>query len=133
MDRLFEDSKPKRGASAQKTQNAREIFEALCVACDLDWGQFTKRERGKVNAVTKELAEVDATVIQIQQRAEVYKRVFPGATLTPCALSGNWAFLGTRLKGQTGSPASVCEAKGHVFEDYASYCTRCGRVPKPKE
>lgn len=116
-------------AKRNGTHPHRELFEALCLACELDWHDFTKRERGKVQKAAAELFEVGATVLQIQQRAAEYKRAFPGAAMTPCAISGQWTYLGTRLK-PNGSH-TVCDVSGHVFEAWASACTRCGRVAKP--
>lgn len=129
------DGKPTRGSPAKKPQIDRELFEALCVACDLDWKWFTKSERGKVNAACKELKEVGATPAQVKQRAEQYKREFRGAALTPTAISGQWAYLGAKMEASQPKGTSRqervarCLADGHQRADDASRCcSRCGVV-----
>lgn len=123
MDGLF-------GEKTERPKKRRhphaDIFEALCLACGLEWANFTRRERGKVQKAAAELFEVGATVLQIQQRAAEYKRAFPGAAMTPCAISGQWTYLGSRLKPSL----SLCDTRGHVFEDWATYCIQCGKVRK---
>lgn len=131
MDDLFGEIKPLRHRKPVDS----ELFEALCVACGLDWKGFTKSERGKVNAAAKELKEVGATPSQVFDRAAVYRRTFPGAALTPTAISGQWSYLGAKMEA-TKPPGlsrqeklALCIADGHCRPD-DSYrcCSRCSCV-----
>lgn len=112
------------------------LFEALCSACGIGGGaQIPTRERTKINVAVKDLREIGATPAEVLARAEVYKREFPRAALTPCALSGQWAFLGSKMPTQTTTRKSFkdlqeqCGLEGHTYADDATVvCGRCSRI-----
>ena len=78
------------------------LFEALAEVCGLDWARLTKTERGRLQAATKELRDVQATPEDIRGRAKQYAVVFKGAILTPQGLTGNWGLLAP--KDAVGKP-----------------------------
>lgn len=53
----------------------------------------TKSERGRRNKAIAELAAVGASGEDVRQACETFRRVWPGMTLTPTAISSNWSTL----------------------------------------
>lgn len=77
-----------------------EIFDAVVQVCQLEAASLTKASRGEVNAVVKQLREVDATPSQIKARAVKYRQRYPSSTLTPSALAKHWAGLAASNGGR---------------------------------
>lgn len=131
MDGLFGEKNER--AKRKSNHPHKELFEALCLACGLEWKDFTRRERGKVQKAAAELFEVGATPEQIRLRAGEYRRAFPGAVMTPCAISGQWSFLGSRMNGTVKAKEALserarrCREIGHTFaDDTTATCESCG-------
>jgi hypothetical protein len=79
-----------------------ELFEALVDVVGWNTSELTKAARGKINAALKELRAVGATPAEIRARAQRYRRMHSGATLTPNALAAWWAAL-----SQSAAPVAV--------------------------
>lgn len=99
------------------------LFEALAEVCGLNWAQLTKTERGRLQAATKELREVQATPDDVRVRAKQYAVVFKGAILTPQGLTGNWGLLapkdavGRPLTKRTPEEQARLEAQVRASEE----------------
>jgi hypothetical protein len=90
---------PLAAAPQKKTAPKKdELFEALAVACNIDWQQLTKTGRGQLNAATKELRDIGVTPDQVGAKADAYKKAYPDAALTPSALVKHWAGLAVNVK-----------------------------------
>jgi len=59
------------------------IFEELCNQCGIDWTKAPRGELGKVQKATKELKEVNATVENIKNVANWYKKNWNNIDITP--------------------------------------------------
>lgn len=70
-----------------------EVFEAVCVACRIDWTQLTDTARGPVNRAVRELKAVGATPEAIFDRAWTFEIRYPDITITPMALAKHWPAL----------------------------------------
>ena len=81
-----------------KPRKRDELFEALVEVCGKDLKNLPRTERGRLNAATKELRESNATPDEVRQRALMYHSKWPGADLTPQALTGNWSSLAVKPK-----------------------------------
>lgn len=77
----------------------KEVFEALARATGFTLDSLTRIERGRLNKAAKDLREVGATAEEIQRRAEIHRRVWPTASLTPLSLAANWTLLGQAETG----------------------------------
>lgn len=84
------------------------LFEAVCVACDIDWHKLTDSERGKVNAAVGQIRKAGGTPEDVPRHAEHYAQHFT-TSLTPNALAGNWA------KTANGPPARA-SPNGHAAD-----------------
>ena len=84
---------------AQQTHPRKrdEVFEALIDECGWNLDELTKSARGRVNKAAKELREVGASVEGIRARAEVHRRKWPDAELTPTSLAANYSHLGASV------------------------------------
>lgn len=69
------------------------IFEALADSCGIDWRHATASERGRLNRAAKEIREVGATPEEVLNRVANYKMHWPGATLSPQAITCNWSLI----------------------------------------
>lgn len=81
----------------EKSQPA--LFGAVAEACGWDLGQLTKSARGRVGRAVQELVPLEVTVAEVAARARRYRELYPGASLTPQALVGNWAGLAPPAPG----------------------------------
>lgn len=94
-------------------------FEALATVTGTDWTEG----RGELNAAIRSIraqwqgedAELPA---EIQERARLYRRVFPGAALTPNALAKHWLRVFEEMHRQT-------EQATNVSRPYEN-CVTCG-------
>ena len=69
------------------------VFEAIAEVCRMDLKFITTNERGQLNAARKQLRVLEATPEQVRTKAELYRKIFPHAILTPMALVNNWSKL----------------------------------------
>lgn len=90
-----------------------ELFEAIVEACGYDLGHLTATDRGRVNRAAKELRDLYRTDPTMTAELPAYVRGFalqypqhwPGADLTPQALTGNWAgFMANKLSEPARRP-----------------------------
>jgi hypothetical protein len=93
-------------------------FEALVEAT----GATIASERGALNAALRQIRESaselteDELALEIRHRADVYRKVFPNAALTPTALAKHWERM-------------PVEAPKPTYPDRApSECQTCGGV-----
>ena len=80
-------------ASAKRTRPRDELFEALADVEGADLSALTRSARGKLNAATKQLREVDATADDVRARAAIYRRKHPTWELTAPSLVKFWPSL----------------------------------------
>jgi hypothetical protein len=93
------DSKP---PTLRKPRAPDPVWDALVDACGLAGTSPTPGERGKWNKAAKELRQAEATPEEIHRRAQTYRRRYPQTTITPLALSNNWATLGVEPSESNG-------------------------------
>jgi hypothetical protein len=104
---LEPSSKP-IAAAPRESAKKDELFEAVAVACGIDWTTITASGRGPLNRAVKELKEIGVTADQVGGRAAAYKKQYPDAALTPMALTKHWASL---------APAKTAARKS-IWETY---------------
>lgn len=75
------------------TTRRDELFESVCSVTGHDPKQLTSSERGKINRALKDLRSVQATPSDVIARADVWRKRYPNATLTPTALAAHWSSL----------------------------------------
>ena len=116
-------------APQESSKKKDELFEAVAVACGIDWRTLTQSGRGPLNRAVKELRDIGVTADQVGGRAAAYKKQYPDAPLTPMALTKHWAALGPApSRRQATRPAcqycdqplddhdqQVCETFGRFF------------------
>lgn len=78
-------------APAPKPRKRNELFDAVMAACGLDYAETTKTAMSGYAKRVNELKDVGATPDEVHTRAAVYRRLYPGAALTPHALANQWA------------------------------------------
>lgn len=66
-----------------------ELFEAVCEACEYEFADLTKTERGRVNSAVKELRAVKAAAEDVRMFGALWP--YDGAPVTPQAIAGNWS------------------------------------------
>jgi hypothetical protein len=68
------------------------LFDAMTQAWlgHSDHHRLTKSERGRINQAITELDRIGATGDDIIERAQVYRRRMPSATISPQAIARNW-------------------------------------------
>ena len=95
-DKPKKSSLPKKEAHADRTENQQKhdrMVDALIGAMGWVREQITETEWGRTHAAAKELTDIGADPEQIAARAERYPEMFRGCSMTPKALSANWAAL----------------------------------------
>jgi hypothetical protein len=101
---------------AQRRRN--ELFDACVEACGWNYEEMTKRQRQACGVAVSELRCVGATGTEILRRAQVFKRVYPNATLTPNALANQWAAIakvpesGPQINNSTQAFLNVARKRG---------------------
>lgn len=90
-----------------------ELSHALLEVCGLLAADLTESARGALGGAVKDLRGVGATSDEVRRLADVYRRKWPSATLTPPALSKHWA----TLRGSTSRPARTVE----TLEQWAAF------------
>lgn len=90
------DGEPKSGSPGKRAL----IFEAIAVACEWDLTHLTATARKRANAAAKELADVEPGLIL--GFALQWREHYPGATITPQAITGNWTDY---MAGKLAEPA----------------------------
>lgn len=80
-------------ASPTKERKKDEIFEALVEVCGWDLQSLTSSARGRVNRACSELRHLPQVpdADEIKAFAVFWLMHYPGADLTPQAVTGNWA------------------------------------------
>ena len=74
-------------------------FEALALACGVDWTKLNAQSRGPMNAALKAIRESeprledDELALMIDFKAKAYRTVYAGLPITPTALAKHWASL----------------------------------------
>lgn len=99
--------------STSRAKERDELFDALVEVCEIDAERLTQSARGALNRATKELKEVSADVESVRRVAKAYRVKYPGASLTPVALSKHYPALATDQRRRDESRAvsgEVCEA-----------------------
>jgi len=80
-------------ATASRERPRDVLFETVADVCGYNLKALTKTARGRLNAAVKELRDIQADPDQIVRFARRWKQTYPDATLTPQAITGNWAAL----------------------------------------
>lgn len=82
------------------------VWDALLEACGIA-GQVPASARGAYGKAVKDLREVGASPVAISARAQVFRRRWPEASLTPTALARRWAECepGRNLATASADPA----------------------------
>lgn len=86
--------RPPRDSDRQASATHREIFEALCRVCGIDWNDLAPGRARAVGAAARELRALGADPAEIERRAWNYQERFDAA-LTPSALRNQWAVCRT--------------------------------------
>ena len=82
--RLFEEMD-------ERERYERDLFTAICTACGYPLGQLTRTARGRVLRAVKELAEIKATVKQVDTVARGLLAAYKtDGVVTPQSITGNW-------------------------------------------
>ena len=78
----------------QKSQRKRDaIWDALMEVCGVNTSTINSNERGRYGRAVKLLKESEATADEIHARAKLYRRKFPGASMTAMAIANHWSEL----------------------------------------
>ena len=78
----------------QKGQRKRDaIWDALMEVCGVNTSTINSNERGRYGRAVKLLKESEATADEIHARAKLYRRKFPGASMTAMAIANHWSEL----------------------------------------
>lgn len=77
----------------KKTRPKDELWETLLSVLGYSPKDITRNVRGQLNGALKQLREVEATPYDIQQRATIYRFLYPTLVLTPMGLVNRWADL----------------------------------------
>jgi len=77
----------------EKQQKHDRMANALVAAMGWNREEVTEPEWGRTHAAAKHLTQIGADPRQVAGRAERYPEVFGGCTMTPTAISTNWAAL----------------------------------------
>lgn len=78
-------------APAPKPRKRDDLFDAVMEACGLDYADVPKTAMSGYAKRVHELRDVGATPEEVHLRARVYRKLYPGAALTPHALAMQWA------------------------------------------
>lgn len=108
------------------------IFEELCNQCGIDWTKAPRGELGKVQRATKELKEVNATVENIKDVANWYKKNWSDIDITPNGISNNFTKILSKIE-ETKVKKRDCKIDGHNWIDLEQIfiCQYC-RIEKSK-
>ncbi len=78
----------------QKRQRKRDvIWDALMEVCGVNTSTINSSEGSRYGRAVKLLKESSATADEIHTRAKLYRRKFPGASMTPMAIANHWSEL----------------------------------------
>ncbi len=69
------------------------LFEAIAEVCAIRWTDATESELGELRRSHREIKGANGTPEQVRRKAEIYRRMYPGAALTPSALAKHWSRL----------------------------------------
>lgn len=121
-----------------KTNRTKErkrdfIFEELCNQCDIDWTKAPRGELGRVQRATKELKEVGATVEQIKNVSNWYKKNWTSIDITPNGIANNFTKILNKIKEKEVKKRD-CQIDGHnwIDLDQIFICQYC-RMEKSKK
>lgn len=94
----------------KKQRKTDPLWDTMLQTCGINPQTLTGSERGRINKALKELREVGATPDELRARAKTYTTKYPGAALTPTALSGNWS----QLTPPTRNPTTCRDCGQHL-------------------
>lgn len=114
-------TKTGRTHEAKKPRPRDVIWDALVEACKINVPELTRAERGRVNKAVKMLRELEATPMQIAERAERYSRKWPEIELTATGLASNWSQFGL---AQTKQGAATVRYEAVTREAVAAIAQR---------
>ncbi len=77
----------------KKERPRDELWDTLIAVLGYDTKDITRNIREQINGALKQLREVQATPYDIQQRAQIYRFMYPTLILTPMGLVNRWADL----------------------------------------
>lgn len=86
-----------------RTAGRDVLFDAICLACNLDVNELTRAAKGQVVACKRDLLEVceALTAEEICRRADAFRKKYAGATCTPTALAKHWPEFGANAEART--------------------------------
>ena len=110
--------------SIKEQTNKNEIYKALT---DNLYEPKTKNEISSFNKVAKDLADINATYKDVEDRINIYRKKWSNMTLTVFALSKNWSLLGEMVDQYKPAKVRDCKIEGHNYIDLGViyYCQFC--------
>lgn len=99
---LFEDGLKR----ARRERKPDPIFDALAEVSGIEI--VTDLDRGPLNKACKALKQKRATVQEIRDRADAYKKKWPNVAFTAIALAKNWHLFAPRANARPSKKCSVC-------------------------
>jgi len=81
---------PSDATKVAAQRKADVVWDTLMEVCGIDSQDITKASRGAYNRACADLKEIGATRDSIIVRATVFRRRWPGVSLTPTALARRW-------------------------------------------
>lgn len=89
--------KPKR----RPRRDEDEMWDAVCKAFGIDSTALGKIERGKLNRAVADLKLAKAKPEEVAARRLKMQELYPGITITPLGLAGNWQLIGARMQAHS--------------------------------
>jgi hypothetical protein len=91
QDQKSTSNTPEADSVSERKRN--ELWDAVVEVCSIDASSIPKSQLSKIGKVVAELRVVKASPEDVHRRANIYKRKFDNAALTPTALLSHWAEL----------------------------------------
>lgn len=111
---------PTKGQSDSLNRNENPIWDAVVYVCGIDPKQLTGSARGQIGKAVKEIRESLTDVREIYDKADMWRILFPGATLTPTALAKHWPALTIEAVERLTTTKQRDRALNEVREEEAS-------------